>query len=234
MVIQHDVLKIKSWFSISFEKWTINLFEKRFPGQVGIFRKSGVKSRIQALRRLNEASPDHLNYEGQSAYDVADMLKQYFRDLPEPVFTAKLTETFLQIYQCKPHTLTLIIQYKPVFIHWPNSQTHNLCSSVLVDVLVFTLVHYQSRWWFWRCTIVTLCSGPSCQRHPCASFIPCTCEIIFMLQPYVSVFLPTSVDSLLTYAWLSATSFQICFFLAFLGSGRHTAIFIYFFINRQC
>ncbi|XP_042336470.1 stAR-related lipid transfer protein 8 isoform X2 [Sceloporus undulatus] len=70
--------------------------------QVGIFRKSGVKSRIQALRHMNEASPDNVNYEGQSAYDVADLLKQYFRDLPEPVFTSKLTDTFLQIYQFVP------------------------------------------------------------------------------------------------------------------------------------
>ncbi|CAI5782611.1 stAR-related lipid transfer protein 8 isoform X1 [Podarcis lilfordi] len=70
--------------------------------QVGIFRKSGVKSRIQALRHMNEASPDHVSYEGQSAYDVADLLKQYFRDLPEPVFTRKLMETFLQIYQFVP------------------------------------------------------------------------------------------------------------------------------------
>ncbi|XP_036404142.1 stAR-related lipid transfer protein 13-like [Megalops cyprinoides] len=75
---------------------------RRCLDQVGIFRKSGVKSRIQALRRLNESSPDHVSYEGQSPYDVADMLKQYFRDLPEPVFTAKLTETFLQIYQWVP------------------------------------------------------------------------------------------------------------------------------------
>ncbi|KFQ35300.1 StAR-related lipid transfer protein 13, partial [Mesitornis unicolor] len=67
--------------------------------QVGIFRKSGVKSRIQALRHMNETSPDHVNYDGQSAYDVADLLKQYFRDLPEPIFTSKLTDTFLQIYQ---------------------------------------------------------------------------------------------------------------------------------------
>ncbi|NWQ83917.1 STA13 protein, partial [Columbina picui] len=67
--------------------------------QVGIFRKSGVKSRIQALRHMNETSPDNVNYEGQSAYDVADLLKQYFRDLPEPIFTSKLTDTFLQIYQ---------------------------------------------------------------------------------------------------------------------------------------
>uniref|UniRef100_A0A6J0SY75 StAR-related lipid transfer protein 8 isoform X1 n=1 Tax=Pogona vitticeps TaxID=103695 RepID=A0A6J0SY75_9SAUR len=70
--------------------------------QVGIFRKSGVKSRIQALRHLNEASPDNVNYEGQSAYDVADLLKQYFRDLPEPIFTSKLTDMFLQIYQFVP------------------------------------------------------------------------------------------------------------------------------------
>ncbi|NXD11939.1 STAR8 protein, partial [Nothocercus nigrocapillus] len=67
--------------------------------QVGIFRKSGVKSRIQALRHMNESSPEHVSYDGQSAYDVADLLKQYFRDLPEPIFTSKLTETFLQIYQ---------------------------------------------------------------------------------------------------------------------------------------
>lgn len=71
---------------------------------MGLFRKSGVKSRIQALRQMNEASGADgggVNYEGQSAYDVADMLKQYFRDLPEPLLTNKLSETFLQIYQCK-------------------------------------------------------------------------------------------------------------------------------------
>lgn len=49
---------------------------------------------------MNETCPDNVNYKGQSAYDVADLLKQYFRDLPEPIFTSKLTDTFLQIYQC--------------------------------------------------------------------------------------------------------------------------------------
>ncbi|XP_037328700.2 rho GTPase-activating protein 7 isoform X2 [Pungitius pungitius] len=78
--------------------------------QVGLFRKSGVKSRIQALRQMNEASGldgGGVNYEGQSAYDVADMLKQYFRDLPEPLLTSKLSETFLQIYQYMPKELRL-------------------------------------------------------------------------------------------------------------------------------
>ncbi|KAM4566493.1 stAR-related lipid transfer protein 13 isoform 4-T4 [Odontesthes bonariensis] len=70
--------------------------------QVGLFRKSGVKSRIQALRQMNESSPDNVNYEDQSAYDVADMVKQFFRDLPEPLLTSKLGETFLHIYQDVP------------------------------------------------------------------------------------------------------------------------------------
>ncbi|XP_013869600.1 stAR-related lipid transfer protein 13 isoform X3 [Austrofundulus limnaeus] len=70
--------------------------------QVGLFRKSGVKSRIQALRQMNESSPENVNYEDQSAYDVADMVKQFFRDLPEPLLTSKLGETFLQIYQYVP------------------------------------------------------------------------------------------------------------------------------------
>ncbi|KAK3507372.1 hypothetical protein QTP70_014895, partial [Hemibagrus guttatus] len=73
--------------------------------QVGLFRKSGVKSRIQALRQMNESCGTEgggVSYEGQSAYDVADMLKQYFRDLPEPLVTSKLSDTFLQIYQFIP------------------------------------------------------------------------------------------------------------------------------------
>ncbi|XP_032647829.1 stAR-related lipid transfer protein 13 isoform X2 [Chelonoidis abingdonii] len=70
--------------------------------QVGLFRKSGVKSRIQALRQMNESSPENVSYEDQSAYDVADMVKQFFRDLPEPLLTSKLGETFLHIYQHVP------------------------------------------------------------------------------------------------------------------------------------
>ncbi|XP_056372473.1 rho GTPase-activating protein 7-like isoform X4 [Hyla sarda] len=73
-----------------------------FLDQVGLFRKSGVKSRIQALREMNELDPSFVNYEGQSAFDVADMVKQYFRDLPEPIFTSKLCESFLHIYQYVP------------------------------------------------------------------------------------------------------------------------------------
>ncbi|XP_051902312.1 stAR-related lipid transfer protein 13-like isoform X1 [Hippocampus zosterae] len=70
--------------------------------QVGLFRKSGAKSRIQSLRHRCDASPDSVDYEEQSAYDVADMVKQFFRDLPEPLLSNKLGETFLHIYQYVP------------------------------------------------------------------------------------------------------------------------------------
>ncbi|KAM8899793.1 rho GTPase-activating protein 7 isoform 2-T2 [Spinachia spinachia] len=76
--------------------------------QVGLFRRSGVKSRIQYLRELVESDPDGVSYHGQSAFDVADMVKQYFRDLPEPVFTSKLCESFLHIYQYFPKDQQLV------------------------------------------------------------------------------------------------------------------------------
>uniref|UniRef100_A0A3Q4BKW7 Rho-GAP domain-containing protein n=1 Tax=Mola mola TaxID=94237 RepID=A0A3Q4BKW7_MOLML len=76
--------------------------------QVGLFRKSGVKSRIQYLRELVESNPGGVSYDGQSAFDVADMVKQYFRDLPEPIFTSKLCESFLHIYQYFPKDQQLV------------------------------------------------------------------------------------------------------------------------------
>ncbi|XP_067000581.1 rho GTPase-activating protein 7 [Anabrus simplex] len=73
--------------------------------QVGIFRKSGVRSRIQKLKLMTETQGESINYEGQQAYDVADMVKQYFRELPEALLTNKLSETFIAIFQYVPSNL---------------------------------------------------------------------------------------------------------------------------------
>lgn len=70
--------------------------------QVGIFRKSGVRSRIQKLKLMAEVQGENISYEGQQAYDVADMVKQYFRELPEALLTNKLSETFIAIFQHVP------------------------------------------------------------------------------------------------------------------------------------
>ncbi|XP_054270590.1 rho GTPase-activating protein 7 isoform X2 [Macrosteles quadrilineatus] len=73
--------------------------------QVGLFRKPGVRSRIQRLKNLAETHTDDLSFEGQQAYDVADMVKQYFRELPEVLLTNKLSETFVAIFQHVPVNL---------------------------------------------------------------------------------------------------------------------------------
>ncbi|XP_036150259.1 stAR-related lipid transfer protein 13-like isoform X1 [Monomorium pharaonis] len=70
--------------------------------QVGIFRKSGVKSRTQNLKVMMETEGDNVNFDGQQAFDVADLLKQYFRELPEALLTNKLSEIFIAIFQHVP------------------------------------------------------------------------------------------------------------------------------------
>ncbi|CAD6227713.1 GSCOCG00006167001-RA-CDS [Cotesia congregata] len=70
--------------------------------QVGIFRKSGVRSRIQKLKAMTEVQGDNINFDGQQAFDVADLVKQYFRELPEALLTNKLSETFIAIFQHVP------------------------------------------------------------------------------------------------------------------------------------
>lgn len=69
--------------------------------QVGLFRKSGVKSRIAKLKEVIEDSHGDVmeTYDLQQAYDVADMLKQYFRELPDTLLTAKMSDTFIAIFQ---------------------------------------------------------------------------------------------------------------------------------------
>ncbi|XP_022706536.1 uncharacterized protein LOC111270538 isoform X2 [Varroa jacobsoni] len=72
----------------------------------GVFRKPGVRSRIEKLRALHEthALDAHLLvYESQQCYDVADMVKQYFRELPEGgLLTANFSQTFLYIFMHIP------------------------------------------------------------------------------------------------------------------------------------
>ena len=86
--------------------------------QVGLFRKSGVRSRIAKLKELCEAwswecsgpsgddRDDHpVDFSEHQPYDVADMVKQYFRELPEALMTNKLSETFVTIFQGSLSTL---------------------------------------------------------------------------------------------------------------------------------
>lgn len=77
----------------------INYLSRLAVDNVGIFRKSGMKSRIEKLRNLMENNPEKVDFDGYSVYDVADTLKQYFRELPEPLLTTKLADTFISIHK---------------------------------------------------------------------------------------------------------------------------------------
>ena len=69
--------------------------------QIGLFRKSGVRSRIGKLKEMcQQCGPNEtIDFSEQQPYDVADMVKQYFRELPEALLTNKLSETFVTIFQ---------------------------------------------------------------------------------------------------------------------------------------
>lgn len=72
--------------------------------QIGLFRKPGVRNRIQRLRVTCESAPESWDsdiFDEYSPYDVADMIKQYFRELPDPLMTSKMSETFMAIFSCK-------------------------------------------------------------------------------------------------------------------------------------
>uniref|UniRef100_H2XWU5 START domain-containing protein n=1 Tax=Ciona intestinalis TaxID=7719 RepID=H2XWU5_CIOIN len=75
--------------------------------QVGLFRKPGVRSRIQKLRASCENNPELSSFDDCTAFDVADMVKQYFRELPDPLMTMKLSDTYVGIFLYVPEELRL-------------------------------------------------------------------------------------------------------------------------------
>ena len=70
---------------------------------MGLFRRSGVRSRIQQLRLACEEAGEEgsVSFDGFTAYDVADLVKQYLRELPEVLLTSRVSQMLITIYQCK-------------------------------------------------------------------------------------------------------------------------------------
>lgn len=64
----------------------------------GIFRRAGGRLRIQALRNCLEKDINWNSFSDWQPYDVADVVKQYFRELPECLLTNKLSANLIHIY----------------------------------------------------------------------------------------------------------------------------------------
>ncbi|NXC49484.1 RHG07 protein, partial [Penelope pileata] len=134
----------------------LDYLRNHFLDQVGLFRKSGVKSRILSLREMNETSPNNVCYEGQSAFDVADMVKQYFRDLPEPIFTSRLCESFLHIYQYVPKDQQLqAVQAAILLLPEENREALRILLFFLRDVVAFVEENQMTP------TNIAVCLAPS-------------------------------------------------------------------------
>lgn len=87
--------------------------------QQGLFRKSGVKTRIAKLRDFCEGNPDGADfceYRENSPYDVADLVKMYLRELPEPLMTLRLSSTFTTIFIDVPPQYRLRALQSGIFV----------------------------------------------------------------------------------------------------------------------
>ncbi|NXB41368.1 RHG07 protein, partial [Eulacestoma nigropectus] len=134
----------------------LEYLRSHFLDQVGLFRKSGVKSRILSLREMNESNPNNVCYEGQSAFDVADMVKQYFRDLPEPIFTSRLCESFLHIYQYVPKDEQFqAVQAAILLLPKENREALKILLFFLRDVVAFVEENQMTP------TNIAVCLAPS-------------------------------------------------------------------------
>jgi hypothetical protein len=67
--------------------------------EVGIFRKNGVKTRINKLKESINRN-ESINYQSSdyTPFDIADTIKLYFRELPECLITNKLSDILLSNY----------------------------------------------------------------------------------------------------------------------------------------
>lgn len=70
--------------------------------EIGVFRKNGVKTRINKLKELINRN-ESINFQSSefTPFDIADTIKLYFRELPECLITNKLSDILLSNYDSK-------------------------------------------------------------------------------------------------------------------------------------
>lgn len=70
--------------------------------EIGVFRKNGVKTRINKLREsINRNETIDYQSSEYTPFDIADTVKLYFRELPECLITNKLSDILLSNYDSK-------------------------------------------------------------------------------------------------------------------------------------
>lgn len=61
----------------------------------GLYRKSGVSSKVKELKGKMEENPDEVKFEDYQVHVLASVLKSFLRDMPEPLLTFECYENFI-------------------------------------------------------------------------------------------------------------------------------------------
>lgn len=132
------------------------------PDTVGMFRKNGVKSRIAELRAVCDRVTDQDVFIGDNkldagqVHDVADLLKQYLRELPEPLMTIRLSEMFANIFTHVPEVDRLTtLQYALLLLPDENREAVQTLLFFLHDVAKCSEVNNMN------CQNLAVCFTPS-------------------------------------------------------------------------
>ncbi|XP_050309561.1 unconventional myosin-IXa-like isoform X2 [Anthonomus grandis grandis] len=62
----------------------------------GIYRKSGVKSKITEVRNQMDQSPDNVEFDKYQVHVLASVLKTFLREMPDPLLTFEYYENFIR------------------------------------------------------------------------------------------------------------------------------------------
>ena len=75
---------------------------KHFEFIVGIYRVSGVKHKVEKLCQAFENGAELVDLTDQNPNVVANVLKLYMRQLPEPLLTFNLYQEFIRLAETYP------------------------------------------------------------------------------------------------------------------------------------
>lgn len=115
--------------------------------EVGIFRKNGVKTRITKLKELIDKNEFiHFQSSDFTVFDVADMIKLYFRELPECLLTNKLSDILLTNYnKILPEERKIILQQVMLLIPDENRLVLQTLLLFLSEISKYNKINQMTR-----------------------------------------------------------------------------------------
>lgn len=107
----------------------------------GLFRLSGQVTVRDELKKAIDQG-EEIKWEQYSPHDVAGILKLYFRDLPDPLFTYSLYSRFMAAVACKKDPENNLEGIRKVLVQLPPG--HRIVLQKLVAFLLMIIKHKEN------------------------------------------------------------------------------------------